>query len=87
MLFIGVLLTVWFVVWLYFANMRKDAYDIFISAIDEFFNGEEIEENEKELLIKSENKQIYHLNCDKCKYDWWSIESHPKFCPNCGKKR
>ena len=30
-------------------------------------------------------EQYYHLNCNKCGYDYWSSDGFPNYCPHCGK--
>ena len=30
-------------------------------------------------------EQYYHLNCNKCGYDYWSNDGFPNYCPHCGK--
>ena len=28
---------------------------------------------------------VYHVDCCKCGYDWWTRNAFPDKCPNCGK--
>jgi len=80
MLFISILLSVWFVLWI--------AYAVFIKDIGKLFGlWMEIQDEEEhpELLLEK-SSEIYHLNCSHCNYTWWSIEPHTNYCPNCGEK-
>lgn len=76
MLFISILLSIWFVAWIACAR-------IFIAWLRETT----YEENSLDYLLeKTDNDAIYHLHCQRCNYDWWSIEENVNFCPNCGCK-
>lgn len=81
MLFISILLSVWFVLWLIKAMFTKDALQLIVSWINDMYEDEDIDP----LLEKSDGK-VYHLSCEKCKHDWWSLESSTNYCPNCGEK-
>jgi len=85
MLFISILLSVWFVLWLIYAIFVKDVGKLIVAWLqDMYFDGEE--EDIDPLLEKSENGRVHHLSCDHCNHIWWSIEPDVNFCPNCGKR-
>ena len=86
MLFISILLSVWFVLWLAYAIFIKDTAKLFVSWLDEMYDEEE-PEGIDDIIDNSPTKGAYHLSCNKCNYDWWTTESNVNFCPNCGKKQ
>lgn len=83
MLFISIILSIWFVLWLANAAFIRDTFKLIVSWLIDEDDDEDIDP----LLEKSENGSVYHLNCDHCHRLWWSIEPFPKFCPFCGEKR
>ena len=83
MLFISIILSVWFVLWLIFAVFVKDTGKVIISWIDAM--AEEDEEDIDALIEKSENESVHHLSCKHCNNIWWSVEPTVNFCPRCGK--
>ena len=80
MLFISILLSVWFVIWLMYAIFVKDVGRAILAWLMDMSEDEDIDP----LLEKSE-KGVYHLSCPHCNYTWWSIEPNVNYCPNCGK--
>ena len=89
MLFISILLSVWFALWLMYAIFVKDVGKLFVSWLkDSYEDSEKCDDDEDidPLLEKSENGGVYHLNCDHCNHIWWSVEPNVNYCPNCGKK-
>ena len=82
MIYISVLLSVWFVLWLMFTFQKRDILKSIISWLQEDY----IEDDIDPLLEKSEKNGVYHLNCEHCNHLWWSIEPNVNYCPNCGKK-
>jgi hypothetical protein len=84
MLFVSILLSIWFVLWLIFAVFVKDTGKIIVSWLNDMYE-EETEENIDPLLEKSENETVYHLSCKQCNHVWWSVEPAVNFCPKCGK--
>ena len=83
MLFISILLSVWFVIWLMRSVYIKDLLTEFMNWVDE----PEDEKSIDALIQSSESNCVYHLSCDKCDHLWWSVEPFPNYCPNCGAKR
>lgn len=83
MLFISILLSVWFVLWLAKSVFMKDIAKLFVSWMEMFT---EDDEDIDQLLEKAEDNCVYHLNCEHCNHDWWAIEPSVNYCPNCGKK-
>ena len=84
MLFISILLSVWFVLWIMYAVFVKDTGKLLVSWIAEEY--EDANNDIDTLLEKTENNTVYHLSCEKCNKDWWSIESSVNYCPFCGEK-
>ena len=85
MLFISILLSVWFGIWLMHASFMKDTMKLFVSWLNDMY--EDDDEDIDPLMEKSEEKQVYHLSCDHCNHTWWSVEPNVNYCPNCGKKK
>ena len=84
MLFISILLSVWFVIWLMHAIFVKNAWKVFVAWMRDIYDEED--EDIDPLLEKSE-EGVTHLSCSECGYLWWSIEPFPNFCPHCGADR
>lgn len=62
MLFISILLSVWFVIWLYKSSFLE-ACSFTIAT-----NDSDNEENDIEPLLEK-GDTVYHLSCSECKYD------------------
>ena len=84
MLFISILLSVWFVLWLIHAVFIHDTGKLFVAWMNDMYN-DETEDNIDLLMDKSEDQGVYHLSCEHCNHIWWSIEPNVKYCPSCGK--
>ena len=84
MLFISILLSVWFSLWVAWVLFLKRLYETFLTWITNDYETDD--ENIDPLLKKSESGGVYHLNCDHCNRMWWSIEPLVNYCPFCGKK-
>jgi len=84
MIFISVLLVVWFVLWLMSAIHTKDVLQLFVAWM-EAFDGDK-DDGADTLIEKSEDREVYHLNCSHCNHLWRSVEPNVNYCPNCGKK-
>lgn len=91
MLYISILLSAWFVIWLMHAIHTKDVLQLFVAWLDDTYDDEseacEEDDSIDNLLEKSENHGVYHLNCKHCNFTWWSVEQNVNFCPNCGEKQ
>ena len=83
MLFISILLSVWFVVWLAFSMHTKDVLQLLVVWMKDMYESEE----DTDALLEKSEEGIYHLSCSKCNHAWWSIEPNTNFCPNCGEKK
>ena len=86
MLFISILLSVWFIIWIMHAVFMKDVGKTILAFFLDMCNEDSDDEDIDSLLEKSENCGVYHLNCDHCNHIWWSIEPSVNYCPFCGKK-
>lgn len=81
-----IFIIIWAIVWAvitYLEQKRQERIDILL---DTLFDIEEDDRPEK-LFEASGAEQVTHLSCNKCGYDWWSVESFPNYCPHCGNKR
>ena len=85
MLFISILLSVWFVIWIMHAIFTKNVLKVFVAWMRDMYD--ECEEDDTDPLLEKSENGITHLDCKECGYDWWSIETFPNFCPNCGHDR
>ena len=85
MLFISILLSVWFVLWLIYAIFIRDSFKLLAAWMEETI--EEYDEPPEAINeIIDKNGSAYHLSCKHCNHGWWSSDSLTKFCPECGKK-
>ena len=84
MLFISILLSVWFSLWVVWVLFVKRSYETFLIWLSNDYETDD--EDIDPLLEKSEGKGVYHLNCDHCNHIWWSIEPWVNYCPFCGKR-
>ena len=75
MLFISILLSIWFVLWLMKTSFVRDAINIITSWVNDV-SGEDEEDEEK----------LYTIICNHCKHMWWSEEPIMNYCPKCGQK-
>ena len=85
MLFISILLSIWFGLWLMHSRFIYDFVKVITAWLDAEYSDENDEDIDK-LLKKSDDNTAYHLYCKKCGHDWWSVEPFVKFCPECGEK-
>lgn len=85
MLFISILLSVWFVIWLMHTIFVKNAWKVFIAWMRDIY--EEYDEEDIDPLLEKSEEGVTHLSCPECGHLWWSIDPFPNFCPNCGANR
>lgn len=84
MLFISIMQVLIFGVLILIAVILRDIAFMITTVLPD--DEEEPTEEMVELAKKTEDGRIYHLNCQICGHDWWSIEPYVKYCPNCGEK-
>ena len=83
MLFISILLSVWFAIWLMYAVFIKDTAKLFVAWMNDMVNEDE-DESIDPLLEKAD--KVFHLSCEHCGYTWWATTENVNYCPECGKK-
>ncbi len=86
MLFISILLAVWFGIWLMYANFIKDTGKLFVMWLNDMYADDDADDHMDEFFESSGADQAYHLSCEDCGFDWWSVEAFANFCPHCGKQ-
>ena len=83
MLFISILLSIWFGLWLWKTVFIKDSLSLITSWLIETYD----EEDEDGILDNFNSRPMYNLSCDKCNHTWISTDQEVNYCPNCGAKR
>lgn len=81
MLFISILLSVWFAIWLMKSFFVRDTLQLIASWISNMYDEEYPDTGDY-----NDENAYYRLTCDSCDYSWLSSDSSNKFCPNCGKE-
>ena len=82
MLYISIIISVWFVLWIWTANDIRTCMECF---------AEMEEDSEQEAAVEQKDApiqgQLYHLSCPACNHTFWSSDSNLKYCPYCGQEQ
>ncbi len=92
MLYISILLTIWFVCWLYMQKFNHDTGCLMVEMMNYMIFGEDEEDEDKEDEAEheanddEESRSLYPFVCPKCRHEWYSTEKEVGFCPKCGER-